>query len=219
VNPLIDSLREFCKQKEYEHKRLFEILAEPDFSRMLADGQKQTDCPVHIAGLILFLQWKYQAQRTGGVEIDKLLIAVKQGLGTLPADILQESLWLFGLFCGFERIAQDVYASDPGQYTFYKGPASLQSKRLKPDDIPLASPPTAQPASDEKPAHPSAENQVQAEQLPVITDDKKQPKKPRKKPGNSVDGTANKKKRTRKSAEPPPSPERLELPLGDKQSE
>jgi hypothetical protein len=112
------SLRDLCKDKEFAKKTLVEILTAEPVVQVFATCVSLTECPATMQSIALFLQWKYTTQRKGSVSLDAIFKSVRNASGKLPPESIEQALWLFGLFCGFDRFAADYYARTSTQHRF-----------------------------------------------------------------------------------------------------
>jgi hypothetical protein len=118
MQPMMESLRAFCKVSENGRKTLPDILSDPDLVRIFDACATMTQCPVQVPSLVLFLRWKYRSQREDAVSVPAILETVRQCSGKLPRPCLEQAVWLFGLYCRFDRFAAYFYASHPTDYVF-----------------------------------------------------------------------------------------------------
>lgn len=119
--PLIAGLRTYFKEREHSAAGICALLSDSrfaDFARGL-DSLPGTDTCV--VSLVLFLKWKHQAQRAGAVACEPLMDDLKNCAGRLTREALEQAVWLFGVYCGFEKIAAEVYARRPAEFCFVTG--------------------------------------------------------------------------------------------------
>ncbi|MFO7535387.1 MAG: hypothetical protein R6X19_06855 [Kiritimatiellia bacterium] len=105
----LDPLRTFCAASKNAGRPLPELLADPRLIRILEELDRAPAPGLPLAAAPLFLKWKHLAQQAGRPDIPALLAELQAGAGRLPADILQASVWLTGLFMGFSSFAADYH--------------------------------------------------------------------------------------------------------------
>ena len=116
--PLIDSLRAFCKTMEKSSAKLDALLTNPQFEALLNSGTTLGSVRDQLISLILFLKWKHLAQKAGAASIDMLLMSIDQYSGNLPRGSIESAVWLFGAVCGFDRLAKEIYSRRPSEFPF-----------------------------------------------------------------------------------------------------
>ncbi len=182
LNAILDALREFCRDKDRKWQPLHEILSSSAFSRVLGECHNVAACPVRMESLILFLKWKYRAQRADKVVVAELRETARQ-CAALRAGVLDDALWLFGLYCGFEQIAGQLYAQSPDLYRFIDRPTHRDDEVVSKPPVPMPGippvqplpPPPVRPQKQQPPVQPPVEGTPQGAQPPS------KPKAPQKK--------------------------------------
>jgi len=118
VKTLIDQLRTFCKPKEHRQLSLSEIFSDSEFNNVVRDMGQFIPGKVHLESFILFLKWKYNSQRLGNLDIKKLIDDVCQCAEKIEENTIEQALWLFGYFWGFDGLAKEYYARQSSGFPF-----------------------------------------------------------------------------------------------------
>jgi hypothetical protein len=128
--PLIVELRKFFKEHEHSTARLGELLSGGELSELLQRNDLPAGIGKPLISLVLFLRWKHQAQRSGSVSCDLMMDDLRQCSGRVQKSVLEQAVWLFGAYCGFDKIAGEVYARRPGDFPFVSSTMSHQACEL-----------------------------------------------------------------------------------------
>lgn len=118
VKTSIGQLRTFCKSREHKRLGLAEIFSNSEFNHFVRDMQQFIPGKVRLESFILFLKWKYDSQRKDCLNIEKLMDDVRQCAGKIEKNSIEQALWLFGYFWGFNRLADEYYARQSSRFPF-----------------------------------------------------------------------------------------------------
>lgn len=118
VKKSIDQLRTFCESKEHKRLGLAEIFSADEFNHFVRDVEQFIPGKVRLESFILFLKWKNNSQRSDYLNIEKLMDDVRQCAGKIEKNTIEQALWLFGYFWGFDRLADEYYARQSSGFPF-----------------------------------------------------------------------------------------------------
>lgn len=142
LQQLIGGLRTFYKEHEGSKGTIADLLSTPDLSELLLAKGLPPEFATYLISLVLFLKWKHVAQRIGAVSCDVLMEDLKQCSGKLKRMAIEQAIWAFGAYCGFDKIASEVYRRRPQDFPFVTDPI-LHAPCL------LAEPPKTVPVNEE----------------------------------------------------------------------
>ena len=155
--PVVDRMREFCKALQKDDRSLPELLLVPCVRDTLREYVAAQPDEIGLTAAVLFLKWKYHMQQSQHLDVEGLLADVRESSGRADSAAIEEALWVFGFFCGFDRMAHAYYVRTPRQYRFMA--ASVPHEPVELAVALAASPSPAQqstdptsPAPEEKPA-------------------------------------------------------------------
>jgi hypothetical protein len=121
LQPLIAGLRTFYKENEQSRTSISGLLADPKFTALFLGKGLPAEVENYVVSLVLFLKWKHQAQKAGAVSCDLLIDDLKMCSGRLAKADVEVAVWLFGAYCGFDKIAGEVYVRRPQEFPFISG--------------------------------------------------------------------------------------------------
>ncbi|NCB27526.1 MAG: hypothetical protein EOM62_19035 [Bacteroidia bacterium] len=112
------ALRELCTSDDLKQMSIADIISCDRVVSVLAGYEPLTGSSANLQSLVLFLRWKYTSQRKGSVVLKELLENVRECAEKIARDIIEQAVWLFGYYCGFDKLAGEYYARTPDRHAF-----------------------------------------------------------------------------------------------------
>lgn len=125
----IKGLRLFITNKGDCGDKLPDLINDRAFASLLAaHDAPRTDLFIP---LILYLRWRYLAQKARAITIEALSRDIREYSGKFPKPAIEQAVWLLGAYAGFDRLAKEIYLYQANRYRFVQDPVAHEPVILK----------------------------------------------------------------------------------------
>jgi len=133
----IAGLRTFYIKKEDCADTLPDLINDKAFAALLA--AHDTPRADLVVPLILYLRWRYLAQKARAITVETLSRDIREYSGKFPRTTIEQAVWLLGAYAGFDRFAKEIYLHQTNRYRFVQDPIAHEPIVLR-DYVPPALP-------------------------------------------------------------------------------